>query len=50
VVQARTTEAEQLGFGGTPSFAVEGPATNGLEPLGTLGSLGEFEEAIEAAA
>ncbi len=43
-------EAESLGFGGTPSFAVEGPGTKGLEPLGTLGSLDEFEEAIEAAA
>lgn len=43
-------EAEALGFGGTPSFAVEGPGTKGLEPLGTLGSLGEFEEAIDNAA
>jgi protein-disulfide isomerase len=43
-------EAESLGFGGTPSFAVEGPGTKGLEPLGTLGTLGEFEEAIEGAA
>jgi len=43
-------EAERLGFGGTPSFAIEGPGTKGLEPLGTLGSLDEFEEAIEAAA
>ena len=45
--QRTTAEAEGLGFGGTPSFAVEGPGTNGLEPLGTLGTLGEFEEAIE---
>ena len=43
-------EAESLGFNGTPSFAVEGPGTKGLEPLGTLGSLGEFEEAIDNAA
>ena len=50
VVQGTATEAERLGFGGTPSFAVEGPGTKGLEPLGTPGSLGEFEEAIEAAA
>ena len=50
VVQGTTAEAEELGFGGTPSFAVEGPGTKGLEPLGTPGSLGEFEEAIEAAA
>jgi protein-disulfide isomerase len=48
---ARTThEAEDLGFGGTPSFAVEGPGTKGLEPLGTLGTLDEFEEAIDDAA
>ena len=50
VVQKTYAEAEDLGFGGTPSFAVEGPGTKGLEPLGTPGSLGEFEEAIEAAA
>ena len=49
-VKRTTGEAERLGFGGTPSFAIEGPGTNGLEPLGTLGSLGEFEEAIDAAA
>ncbi|HEU4943858.1 MAG TPA: thioredoxin domain-containing protein [Solirubrobacterales bacterium] len=48
-VSADTTEAEQLGLGGTPSFAVEGPGTKGLEPLGTLGSAGEIEAAIEAA-
>jgi protein-disulfide isomerase len=48
-VERTTAEAEQLGFGGTPSFAVEGPGTKGLEPLGSLGTLGEFEEAIEAA-
>ena len=28
-------EAERLGFTGTPSFAVKGPSTNGLELLGT---------------
>jgi protein-disulfide isomerase len=43
-------EAESLNFSGTPSFAVEGPGTKGLEPLGTPGSLEEFEEAIEGAA
>ncbi len=48
-VSADTTEAEQLGLGGTPSFAVEGPGTKGLEPLGTLGSADEIEAAIEAA-
>jgi protein-disulfide isomerase len=49
-VKRTHAEAEQLGFEGTPSFAVEGPGTKGLEPLGTLGSLGEFEEAIDEAA
>jgi protein-disulfide isomerase len=47
-VKATTEEAQQLGFTGTPSFAVEGP--NGkLEPLGTPGSAGELESAIDAA-
>ena len=49
-VKSTAAEAERLGFGGTPSFAIEGPGTKGLEPLGTLGSLAEFEEAIEGAA
>jgi protein-disulfide isomerase len=48
-VKRTTAEAERLGFSGTPSFAVEGPGTNGLEPLGNLGTLGEFEEAIDNA-
>lgn len=48
---ARTTEeAEGLGFDGTPSFAVEGPATEGLEGKGFLESAGEIEGAIDAAA
>jgi protein-disulfide isomerase len=47
---ARTTEeAERLGFEGTPSFAVEGPATDGLEAKGFLESTGEIEAAIDAA-
>lgn len=47
---ARTTaEAERLGFTGTPSFAVEGPATDGLETLGTPSSSGELEAALEEA-
>ena len=47
-VEATTEEAQQLGFTGTPSFAVEGP--NGkLEPLGTPGSAGELESAIDSA-
>ena len=49
---ARTTEeAERLGFDGTPSFAVEGPATRfGLEAKGFLESAGDVEAAIDAAA
>ena len=44
----RTTEqASTLGFEGTPSFAIKGPKSNGLELLGTLETSGEFEEAIE---
>ena len=35
VVAATTTEAERLGLSGTPSFAVEGPGTAGLETIGT---------------
>ena len=38
------TEAEQLGFTGTPSFLVEGP--NGSQPLGTPGSASAIEAAI----
>jgi protein-disulfide isomerase len=49
VVSAQTAEAERLGLGGTPSFAVEGPATKGLEPLEFLESAGEIEAAVDAA-
>jgi protein-disulfide isomerase len=44
-----TEEAESLGFTGTPSFAVQGPGTKGLETLGTPGSAGALREAIEKA-
>jgi protein-disulfide isomerase len=47
-VKATTEEAQRLGFTGTPSFAVEGPNAK-LEPLGTPGSAGELESAIDAA-
>ncbi len=49
-VKRTTEEAQELEFTGTPSFAVEGPGTKGLETLGTPGSTGALEEAIEAAA
>jgi protein-disulfide isomerase len=49
-VKRTTEEAEKLEFTGTPSFAVEGPGTKGLETLGTPGSAEALEEAIEASA
>jgi protein-disulfide isomerase len=48
-VSSTTAQAENLGFTGTPSFAVQGPNTNGLETLGTPGSAGAIEEAIKNA-
>jgi protein-disulfide isomerase len=48
-VAATTAEAEQLGFTGTPSFAVKGPGTTGVETLGTPGSASDLESAISGA-
>jgi protein-disulfide isomerase len=48
-VEATTARAEQLGFTGTPSFAVEGPGTRGLETLETPGSAEALESAISEA-
>lgn len=48
-VEETSQEAQQLGFNGTPSFAIQGPSTTGLETLGTPSSTGAFEEAIEEA-
>jgi protein-disulfide isomerase len=48
-VSATTKEASDLGFTGTPSFALRGPQTNGLELLGTPSSSEEIEAAIEKA-
>jgi protein-disulfide isomerase len=46
----RTSEqANTFGFTGTPSFAIKGPGSNGIELLGTPESVGEFEEAIQKA-
>ncbi|MBS1893963.1 MAG: thioredoxin domain-containing protein [Actinobacteria bacterium] len=45
-VEKTSGQAEKFGFSGTPSFAIEGPNTNGLELLGTTENL---EEAIEKA-
>jgi protein-disulfide isomerase len=48
-VSSTTAEAENLGFTGTPSFAVKGPKSNGLNTLGTPGSAEAIEEAIKKA-
>lgn len=48
-VEATSEEAQQLGFDGTPSLAVEGPQSDGLEPIDTPGSTGDLEAALEAA-
>lgn len=48
-VESTLKEAQQLGFTGTPSFAVEGPGTKGKETLGTPGEAALLEEAIEEA-
>lgn len=48
-VEAMTAEAQELGFTGTPSIAIKGPKTNGLQPVGTVGSTGELEAAIVGA-
>jgi protein-disulfide isomerase len=48
-VEATTAEAQELGFSGTPSLAIRGPKTDGLEPIETPSSTGALEEAIEAA-
>jgi protein-disulfide isomerase len=48
-VKKTTAEAERLGFTGTPSFAIKGPGTNGMELLGTPSTAGEIEEAINQA-
>jgi protein-disulfide isomerase len=48
-VKSTTSEAEGLGFTGTPSFAIEGPGTAGKQTLGTPGSSGAIESAIKAA-
>jgi protein-disulfide isomerase len=46
----KTTElAQTYGFSGTPSFAIKGPSTNGVELLGNLSTPEEFEGAIDDA-
>ena len=48
-VESTGSEAQRLGFTGTPSFAVEGPGASGKETLSAPGSAGVLEEAIEDA-
>jgi protein-disulfide isomerase len=48
-VEATTEQAQKLGFSGTPSFAIEGPNSDGLELI-TPESSGEIEEEIEGVA
>lgn len=48
-VEKTTAEARRLGLSGTPTFALEGPGTDGLEVLGTPGSAEELESAISQA-
>ena len=48
-VTRTTAEAEELGVTGTPTLAIRGTDTDGLELLGTPGSPGEVEEAIDRA-
>lgn len=48
-LERTTAEARRLDLGSTPSFAVEGPAIDGLEVVEDPGSAGELEEAIERA-
>lgn len=48
-VEETTAEAQKLGFEGTPSLAVKGPSTDGLEPIQMPESVGELEDALSAA-
>lgn len=48
-VEATGQGAQSLGLTGTPTFAIKGPGTDGLEVLGTPTSAGQLEEAIETA-
>lgn len=48
-VEATSAEAENLGFTGTPSFALEGSGANGVEAVGTPSSVDALESAIDNA-
>jgi protein-disulfide isomerase len=47
-VEATTAEAQELGFTGTPSLAIKGAGTEGVEPIDAQ-TTGDLEAAIEAA-
>jgi protein-disulfide isomerase len=49
-VESTSAQANKLGFEATPSFAVEGPHSEGLELLGTPQTTKAIEEGIEKAA
>jgi protein-disulfide isomerase len=49
-LETETKQAEKIGFEGTPSFAIEGPSSQGLEKFGTPETPGQLEDAIEKAA
>jgi protein-disulfide isomerase len=48
-VEKTTEQAQTFGFSGTPSFAIKGPSTNGIELLGNPQTPEEFEQAIDTA-
>jgi len=48
-VEETSQEAANLGFDGTPSFAIKGPQTGGIKLLGFPESAGDLEAAIEEA-
>lgn len=45
-VATTTAQAERLGFSGTPSFAIKGSGTSGVETLGAAPSQADLESAI----
>ena len=49
-LESTTAQANKFGFAATPSFAVEGPSSNGLELLGTPETAEAIEEGMEKAA
>ncbi len=48
-VEGTNAQAQEFGFEGTPSFAIKGPGSKGLELLGTPESAGDLEEDIKKA-